>query len=1036
LDILLRKASLDGSQQSSIPLESLTEESECIPRSTESSENTRDDLFYTTTKNEHLPPIGHHLDLNQLRDVNAKDAQNNNLSVNTTPPSALPVTNLEDLESHSILPISATTDGADVYSESSKAESLQHTSSAGASLSLDSAETSSVLSYQATKPLLDSVIPLSSDHYSDNAALPSKVSDRLKQLEQKSSISPSFKKTAAFPQAPSKQPFASSSIYTPTSSTTPRKSPSTEFPSAAASSPVLMKRTPSVQKRVYRTTASLLLVKGKRKFHVTQCPVSPASLTHNDVYILEVPLPTPKTSLKSTGEIEEIRATLFLWCGMGSGKVKRAKGKEVAYRIRERDWGTKAEIVEVCELAGLLAKPDRSFVDEERELRFWRSLTGNGAAVVNRDLEYNCKVAADDADYEKIIDAKLSLYGLDEDDQFSVVASNGHNLSVKLINSSSCFILECKDESVYVWTGRGSTKECREAALEFATNLSKASSSPLHEERDLSESVLFMEKFQDWTDHVSIQVKQPKNIAPKDKTRAAFDRGAYKPPATQISVVEMFSPPTRLASWDRQADGSTQVVDIGGPPPVELDRGKLELRVWIAVGSELVDIPKEEQGLFYSGECYLLHYKHLMGRDGNEKDVGVAYFWIGDNSKMTEQGTIAYAAIDLEKKHNARQIRVSQGHEPEHFLSIFGPTKSEKLKATLQSIATLPPIVIRRGNRSLATNAIEKTLFNISGYSPQDIRAVQVAWNIANFNSAVVFLAIMEDGSGVLWVGDGAHGFEREAGINAGQRLCKGRRVKEVQELCEPAGFWQQFGLESNQSPRGLYASVPYLLQKAKFTADFKRRLWKVSHVVNGGATAELITPFTQKDLDETGIYILDAFFEVFVWVGRKAHGSHKDIRLALTTSVEYAKYAEKQQPVRLEYEKKRDELRVWMIRDGQETLEFKSCFASFDDGVKDLGSTTSFRFFNSLLESSNNRYAGQPKIEHVKGLLDKIEKGIYSAEELRNKENLPIGVDPSNVERHLSADDFKKLFKTDIATYEAYPAWKRLDLKKKAGLF
>ncbi|KAI8610103.1 hypothetical protein BC830DRAFT_1147349 [Chytriomyces sp. MP71] len=760
---------------------------------------------------------------------------------------------------------------------------------------------------------------------------------------------------------------------------------------SATNSPTKMACTSSIPKRAHRTAPSLLRIKGKRKHHCHEVPLRASSLTQADVYILEMPLSAAASGFRAAGDAEELKAVLFVWCGGASGLVKRAKGKEIAYRIRERDWGTKAEILELVE------------GDEAEAMSRFRKLfplESPSREEVSLSIE-------DDAEYERAMDASMILYGLNDLGTFDPIVLDGRHLSVKLLNSGSCFLLNCKGEKLYMWIGRGCNAEVKSAAESFAKNLLNTTvASVLQIERDLNESVLFMEKFQDWTNKVSIEVLAAKNIVIKDKTRAVFDRAGFKPAATAINVHAMMAPPRPLASWERQADGSTQLVDIGGPPPVEMDRGKLKLEAWMAVGSEMVVAPEAAQGLLYSSECYLFLYEHLMGRPGNEKVTHEAYFWIGDDTKKTEQGTIAYAAIELEKKHNARQIRVTQGHESDDFLQIFCSSYH----------ATTPldtHVVIRRGSHSTDTY-IDKVLYCIGGYNEASVRGIQVDWNVASFNSGAVFLAIT-DRVGYLWVGDGAHGFEREAGVNVAKRLCDQKRI--IQELCEPADFWVQFGVQRDQSPRDCYASVPYLLQKAKFTGTFKRRLWRVSHVVNGGATAEEIVPFTQRDLEQTSVYILDAFFEVFVWVGRLATPKFRDIQLALATALEYAVCVEKASLRSTRRSELCDgEMRVLVVEGNGEPKEFKSCFLAFDS--------------KQLYVTDKVQVA---KLHDAKSLLARIQHGAFTLQELQCK---PMGIDPSNVERHLSRDDFYKLFQCDIATFDKYPTWKRLELKKKAGLF
>ncbi|KAJ3171867.1 hypothetical protein HK101_011218 [Irineochytrium annulatum] len=48
---------------------------------------------------------------------------------------------------------------------------------------------------------------------------------------------------------------------------------------------------------------------------------------------------------------------------------------------------------------------------------------------------------------------------------------------------------------------------------------------PVYLERDVGESVMFMETFPDWNDGVTIEVKAARNVKVKDKTRYIYDRG-------------------------------------------------------------------------------------------------------------------------------------------------------------------------------------------------------------------------------------------------------------------------------------------------------------------------------------------------------------------------------------------------------------------------------------------------------------------------------------------------------------------------------
>lgn len=48
----------------------------------------------------------------------------------------------------------------------------------------------------------------------------------------------------------------------------------------------------------------------------------------------------------------------------------------------------------------------------------------------------------------------------------------------------------------------------------------------------------------------------------------------------------------------------------------------------------------------------------------------------------------------------------------------------------------------------------------------------------------------------------------------------------------------------------------------------------------------------------------------------------------------------------------------------------------------------------------------------------------------------LPEGVDPTNIEKYLSADDFQQLLMMTKEEFDKLPSWKKTNLKKEKGLF
>ncbi|KAJ8798573.1 hypothetical protein J1605_016718 [Eschrichtius robustus] len=68
------------------------------------------------------------------------------------------------------------------------------------------------------------------------------------------------------------------------------------------------------------------------------------------------------------------------------------------------------------------------------------------------------------------------------------------------------------------------------------------------------------------------------------------------------------------------------------------------------------------------------------------------------------------------------------------------------------------------------------------------------------------------------------------------------------------------------------------------------------------------------------------------------------------------------------------------------------------------------------------------------------LEQKIYPYEMLvvtnRGRTKLPPGVDRMRLERHLSAEDFSRVFSMSPEEFGKLALWKRNELKKKASLF
>jgi len=154
----------------------------------------------------------------------------------------------------------------------------------------------------------------------------------------------------------------------------------------------------------------------------------------------------------------------------------------------------------------------------------------------------------------------------------------------------------------------------------------------------------------------------------------------------------------------------------------------------------------------------------------------------------------------------------------------------------------------------------------------------------------------------------------------------------------------------------------------------------------------------------------LDTYDEVYVWVGSGANETEK--KMALTSAIGYVETAP---------DGRSKDTPILKLSSGTEPPLFTAFFQGWDSSkndaydrkLKELGVAAPVDARASLAQYSQK----------------------YSFEDLK-KRPLPSTVDASVLENYLQDSDFPKAFKMDKAAFLNIPAWKRNDMKKKAGLF
>jgi hypothetical protein len=179
----------------------------------------------------------------------------------------------------------------------------------------------------------------------------------------------------------------------------------------------------------------LLHMKGSKQVRVTEVPLSNKSLNDGDVFLLDAGL------------------ELFQWNGRSAGIAEKRKANEIINNLKKDRNG----------------KPKSGILDglEDNE-SFWKFLGGKPASVA--------PATSDDIKIEKI---KVLFRLSDESGALKKTKIAEGGLKKSALETKDVFILDT-GHTVWVWIGKGASKQERAKGIEFGTKHVKDSGRPDH----------------------------------------------------------------------------------------------------------------------------------------------------------------------------------------------------------------------------------------------------------------------------------------------------------------------------------------------------------------------------------------------------------------------------------------------------------------------------------------------------------------------------------------------------------------------------
>jgi len=685
-----------------------------------------------------------------------------------------------------------------------------------------------------------------------------------------------------------------------------------------------------------------------------------------------------KSSSLNTGDvfILDLGLKLFLYNGKDANRSEKTAGFKMLQKIKDDERGGKAELF---------------YLDDDPDCaEFWETLGGK-IDVTNTGEDDNAaeKKAKEATKLFKVSDASGSL-------EFTEIEKDEKNrLQRSMLDTQDVFIVDA-DSEIFVWIGKGASanekKEGMMRAMEYLAKAGKPDWTPITRVVEGAESPVFQANFFQWTPpkKVDFSAGASTGVA-KTAEQKAIDVGAMQ---------------------KRQAQAETPVDDGSGT-----------VKIWRIENMEKAEVEESQYGQFYGGDSYIILYTYQKG--GAEEYI--IYFWLGRESSQDEKGAAALLtkALDDELQDRPVQCRVVQGKEPTHFRQLF------KGK-----------MVIHAGGKASGFKNTKETdnydedgvsLYHVKGSDPLNTVAVQVEEKAKSLNSGDCFV-LLTPSTMYSWFGNGANESEQETAKSIAELLKtrppmpegSTRDVVVVKEGEEPEAFWTAIGgkgeypkmREGEEPPRD-----PRLFQCTNMTGVF---------------TVEEVPNFTQEDLIDDDVMLLDMYTTVFVWVGSGANETEKS--MAMDTCQKYIDATTDGRD--------KEDVGTMQVKAGSEPAMFTTNFIGWDE---ELFNKNKFEdpYEKKLreLKEAKEKEAAEAKAEEEAAAAKKAEEeaekaakaeaaagSSFTLEELQA--GVPEGVDAANKQNYLADDVFQTLFGMDKDAFAKLPKWKQNKQKKEHKLF
>lgn len=316
----------------------------------------------------------------------------------------------------------------------------------------------------------------------------------------------------------------------------------------------------------------------------------------------------------------------------------------------------------------------------------------------------------------------------------------------------------------------------------------------------------------------------------------------------------------------------TEAIIRSRKPHCDPDKIKtLRKQIWeVSSGGKLLPVPSHQEHILFEESMYIC--THVFGSLTGSRSTET-YLWCGDGVSTSAVEDAQLFARKVAKDHNGKLIILKQGKETSRFFQALGGI-----------------VILRRG----ASDRPHSAYILCGRRHVGQIAFDEVDFSPSSLCQGFPYILCAPPGKVYLWHGSGSGADELGCARLIGNDLGSTADIEEVDEGKEPEKFWSCFPHGQQRSGTTDEVTVYSKHWHLKPSCEkYATRLYQVdiepprpkssssgfkwvrrgsapaSEENSGPSTAQIreISPFAQSDVWDDGVFVLDGFFEIFVFV-------------------------------------------------------------------------------------------------------------------------------------------------------------------------